>query len=304
MLSMHAVNKAIHKLPVLKDIHLNLKKSSITALIGANGAGKSTLLRLLSGVYHADSGDILLDDKPVFDSIESKRRIFFLPDKPYFLPSYHLMDMCLFYKNYYPKFDVSYLKEMAQNFELDPYRKLSTFSKGMRQQAGLLLALASGADYLLCDETFDGLDPVKRQAIRRLFASWVSDGKSVLTTTHNLRESEDLCDHILFLYDGHIVLDQYLDDTKDTAIQVQAAFTNLISEDMFASLSPLQFEKRGRMIKFITKMSEEKVHQTLETFSPLYVECLPLTLEEYFMTEMEVRGYGLSALTFSLKNDL
>ncbi len=278
----------------LRDITTEIPEGSIYGLVGSNGSGKSTLLRLIAGIYQADRGSITFDGKPVFEHPETKVRMFYISDDQYTERSSSIAEMAEVYTHIYPDYDKKMALEMAERFGLDAKAKLKTFSKGMQRQAHIILGLAAKPQVLLCDETFDGLDPVKRRAVKQIFSQMVLDyGTTVLIASHNLRELEDICDHIGLLHGGQLVFQRSLDDLESDIFKLQVAFKMVRRKEDFASLEPVTFEQRGRMISMIVRGKRESIQERIDAMQPLYAEILPLTLEEIFITEMEVLGYDI-----------
>ena len=278
----------------LCDITTEIPEGSIYGLVGSNGSGKSTLLRLIAGIYQADRGSITFDGKPVFEHPETKVRMFYISDDQYTERSSSIAEMAEVYTHIYPDYDKKMALEMAERFGLDAKAKFKTFSKGMQRQAHIILGLAAKPQVLLCDETFDGLDPVKRRAVKQIFSQMVLDyGTTVLIASHNLRELEDICDHIGLLHGGQLVFQRSLDDLESDIFKLQVAFKMVRRKEDFASLEPVTFEQRGRMISMIVRGKRESIQERIDAMQPLYAEILPLTLEEIFITEMEVLGYDI-----------
>ena len=277
----------------LTGVTANVSDGSIFGLIGSNGSGKSTLMRIMCGIFRADSGDVLYDGVPIYENYALKQRIVYLSDEQYFLPHATLSDMRAFYRSAYDTFDDQLYMKMTETFGLDRDRKINTFSKGMQKQSALLLGLSVRPKYILCDETFDGIDPVMRQIVRRMIADDVAEsGLTAVISTHNLRELEDLTDHICLLHRGAVMLDRELDDMKLTIHKVQAVFDN---DDAGAgalrALDIVSHEAQGRLQTFVCRGSEEEINSALAAASPIYSEIIPLTLEEIFISEMEGIGY-------------
>lgn len=278
----------------LRDITTEIPEGSIYGLVGSNGSGKSTLLRLIAGIYQADRGQVVVDGKPVFEHPETKVRMFYISDDQYTERSSSIAEMAEVYTHIYPDYDKEMALAMAERFGLDTKAKFKTFSKGMQRQAHIILGLAAKPQVLLCDETFDGLDPVKRRAVKQIFSQMVLDyGTTVLIASHNLRELEDICDHIGLLHGGQLVFQRSLDDLESDIFKLQVAFKMVRRKEDFAALNPVTFEQRGRMISMIVRGKRESIQERIDAMQPLYAEILPLTLEEIFITEMEVLGYDI-----------
>ena len=297
MIKISDLNKSYGKNQVLDNLNCNIKTNSIYGLIGANGAGKSTLLRIIADVIRRDSGSVLIDDREVEDSEIVKQKIAFLPDDLYFFSGYTMLDMAKFYEAMYEKFDMAYFKELAEMLKLDINSKVENFSKGMKRQVSLICTIATNADYLLFDETFDGLDPVIRNLMKKIIAKQM-DTKSttIIMTSHNLRELEDICDNLGLLYKGGILFESDIDTLKTNMFKVQISLKDDFDKDSFKGLDILSFSKTGSVAKIIIKGEREDAEKLLQAKDPIILDFLPLTLEEVFIYEMEVLGYEFNQM--------
>ncbi len=297
MIKISNLNKSYGKNQVLDNLNCNIKTNSIYGLIGANGAGKSTLLRIIADVIRRDSGSVLIDDREVEDSEIVKQKIAFLPDDLYFFSGYTMLDMAKFYEAMYEKFDMAYFKELAEMLKLDINSKVENFSKGMKRQVSLICTIATNADYLLFDETFDGLDPVIRNLMKKIIAKQ-TDTKSttIIMTSHNLRELEDICDNLGLLYKGGILFESDIDTLKTNMFKVQISLKDDFDKDSFKGLDILSFSKTGSVAKIIIKGEREDAEKILQAKDPIILDFLPLTLEEVFIYEMEVLGYEFNQM--------
>lgn len=290
MIIIKEISKTFSDVKALDDVSLTVESGSILGLIGSNGSGKSTLLRAMCGIYRPDSGEILYDGAPVYENYALKQKIVYLSDEQYFAPAATLDDMRNLYKSVYETFDDARYVKMTELFGLDRSRKISTFSKGMQKQSSLLLGMSLRPDFLLCDETFDGIDPVMRQLVRRMIAEDVADnGLTAIISTHNLRELEDICDHICLLHKGKLILDRDLDNMKVSIHKVQFAVDGAYPD--LSALDIISHETRGRLHSVICRGEAEAIEKTIVSYSPMYYDMLPLTLEEIFISEMEDIGY-------------
>lgn len=292
MIKISNLNKSYGKHKVLENLNCNIKTNSIYGLIGANGAGKSTLLRIIADVIRKDSGAVLIDDREVEDNEKVKQKVAFLPDDLYFFPGYTMLDMAKFYQDMYRKFDLNYFKELATMLKLDLNAKVETFSKGMKRQVSLVCTLATNAEYMLFDETFDGLDPVIRNLMKKIIAKQMeSKCTTIIMTSHNLRELEDICDNLGLLYKGGILFESDIDTLKTNMFKVQISLKEEFDKDTFKDLEVLSFNKTGSVAKIIIKGERENCEKLLQAKDPIILDFLPLTLEEVFIYEMEVLGY-------------
>ncbi len=295
MIKIDSVTKNFDTVRSLDNVSLTIEKGSIFGLIGSNGSGKSTLLRILCGVYRQDTGDVLYDGIPVYEHTDVKRNIVYLSDDQYFLPNSTMSDMKRLYMSVYPTFSEEKYSKYLDLFGLNERRKISTFSKGMQKQVSIILGIAAQTDYLLCDETLDGLDPVMRQTVRRIIAGEVAErGMCVIFASHNLKEIEDICDHVALLHRGELLFEAGLDDIKLGVHKIQISFERDRAESMQAELEKLKtvsLEKRGSLYTVVARGNETELSETFNKLKPVFVEFIPLTLEEIFIAEMEEHGY-------------
>lgn len=298
MIEFQNVSKNFNKVKALNGIHATIGEGSVFGLIGTNGAGKSTFLRLLCGIFVPDEGSVLVDGEPVFDNPSAKAKIFYISDDQYYLKSGTPEDMLRFYRTYYPEFDEAKWKDLMKKFHLETGRKINTFSKGMKKQFSVICGICAGTKYLLCDETFDGLDPVMRQGVKALFVKEIEDrGLTPIIASHNLRELEDICDCVGLLHEGGILFEKDLDEMKMDIHKIQCA----VKEDgalerLKASLEILSMENRGTIYTITVRGNRTEVQSLLDREEFAYAELLPLSLEEIFISETEVKGYDVKAL--------
>ncbi|MBE6616379.1 MAG: ABC transporter ATP-binding protein [Ruminococcaceae bacterium] len=295
MIKINSVTKDFEEVRSLDNVALSIENGSIFGLIGSNGSGKSTLLRILCGVYGTTEGEVSFDGEQIWENSIVKENIVYLSDDQYFLPHCTIYDMMQFYKSIYPTFSLEKYKEYLEIFGLDDKRKISTFSKGMQKQASFLLGLSCRTQYLLCDETLDGLDPVMRRTVCRIIAEEVADrGVTVIFASHNLKEIEDICDHVALLHKGQLIFEAGLDDIKLEIHKVQMTFPKdkLYEADArLKELHPVSLEKRGSLFTMIARGNRDEIEGHINEIGPAFVEFIPLTLEEIFIAEMEERGY-------------
>ncbi len=294
MIHLQNISKSFEGLCALRDVSLEIADGTIFGLIGTNGAGKSTLLRIMAGIYQPDAGEILLDDAPVFEQLAVKSKLFYISDEPFYFNGATLEEMHRYYRTLYPNFSTDIYLRISANLQLDPTRKLSTYSKGMLRQAMIILAFASQARFIFFDETFDGLDPVMRQAVKGLIASSVAEGKLVpIIASHNLRELEDICDHVGVLHRGNMVLNMRLEEMQADIQKIQCAFQEQPQREWFDHLHPLDFKAQGRFCTLIVRAPETEVLAAVQAHAPLFFETMPLSLEEIFIAQMGGIGYEI-----------
>lgn len=297
MIEIKNVSKKFDDISVLENLNCTIKDNCIYGLVGANGAGKSTLLRLIMGVYKGDSGSVIVDGEISYDNEKIKQEMVFVPDDLFFFKAYSLLDMASFYQAMYQDFDYDYLKDLAFRLKLDMKRKISTFSKGMKRQCALILALATRCRYLFFDETFDGLDPVVRNFFKKQLAKQMEeDHSTIIMTSHNLRELEDICDNLGLLYKGGILFESDIDSIKTNMYKVQISFKEDFSRDSFIGMKVISFKKLGSVASIIIEDLDGKAKKKLEKMKPIILDFLPLTLEEVFIYEMEALGYEFNEI--------
>lgn len=278
-------------------VSAQIKKGSVFGLIGSNGAGKSTFLRMLAGVLRPDEGNVRINGEDIFENIEQKQKCFYISDEQYFYPNYTPYEMKEYYRCMYENFDQTRYKNLMHAFGLDENRKLRTFSKGMKKQVSVICGVCTGVDYLFCDETFDGLDPVVRQAVKGIFASDVAErNMTPIIASHNLRELEDICDHVGLLHRGGILFSRDLDDMKLGLHKMQVIFRQAPTESVFTGIEILKQEQRGSLYTITARGSREMLQDRMAQQNPIFFEMLPLTLEEIFISETEVAGYDVKNL--------
>ena len=292
MIKIENLSKKYDKDNVLDNLNCTIKDGCIYGLVGANGSGKSTLLRLINGVFTPDKGIICVDGEDACDNMEIKQNMVFVPDDLFFYPSYTLLDMAKFYQAMYEKFDMNYLKELANILKLDMNTKINTFSKGMKRQCALICAISTNCKYMFFDETFDGLDPIIRSLVKKILAKKMEENNTtIVMTSHNLRELEDICDNLGLLYKGGILFESDTDKLKTTMFKAQISFKEDFSKEKFKSLDILSFKKCGSVATLIINDKKGNSKKVLENMKPLILDYLPLTLEEIFIYEMEALGY-------------
>ncbi len=277
-----------------------IEEGHVFGLIGTNGAGKSTLMRLASGVLRADAGNVTVDGDEIYDNPAAKAEIFYISDDQYFFRNGTPTDMLRLYQTYYPKFDSARWQELMGKFGLDKARKVNAFSKGMKKQLSILCGVCANTKYLLCDETFDGLDPVMRQAVKALFVREIEErGLTPVIASHNLRELEDICESVGLLHRGGILFERELDEMKLNLHKVQCVIKEEgMLQRIREGLEVLTMENRGALYTFTVRGKRQEVDLFLERIAPIFYELLPLSLEEIFISETEVKGYDIKELLF------
>ncbi len=294
MITAKNLTKKFEDVVALDNISFEIEDGSVYGLVGSNGSGKSTLLRLISGVYFADSGNIGIDGIECFNNPIVKAQIAFLGDTPYFLPQSNIKEMKEFYKGMYPTFDENEYKRLLDIFPLDENKRISGFSKGMQRQASLILQLATRPRYLLLDEAFDGLDVVMRRVLTNLIMEGVeARGMTAIISSHNLRELEDVCDHIGLIHNGKLLLNDNLDALKNSVHKIQAVFNGVPEIEAFKDLDIIKTERTGSVLQLVVRGEREEILKYINTFNPLLAESIEPTLEEMFIFELEATGYDV-----------
>ena len=287
MLKINNVSKSFKDKKVLDDLSLNINDSSIFGLVGVNGAGKSTLLRCVAGIYKVDKGNIELNDIDTYENEEIRKDIFFVSDDPYYPMSANLYTLKDFYSSYY-QIDESIYQKVLNSFNLQENKAISSFSKGMKRQAMLLFALSIKPKLLLLDEAFDGLDPLVRLNLKRSLYEYMQDNNStIIISSHNLKELEDVCDSYGILQDGKINTYGDLLESKSNINKYQLAFKKDIDEKVFDDFDILHKHKEGSIYTLVIKGNKEEVIDKLKKLKPVILDSLTVNFEELFIYEYE-----------------
>lgn len=294
-------SQEVRQLYRLNGVDLKTEKGTAFGLLGSNGAGKSTILRLLSGIYQQESGEVLIDGQPVYDNVSAKQKVFFINDETVQFGSFTLKGLKNYYKTYYPNFSEELFESLRKRINLPLNKKINTFSKGMKRQAIVIIALACKTDYLLLDEAFDGLDPTMRIIVKKMLVDAMLDRQlTTIISSHNLKEINEVCDTAALLHNGKIVFSREIDSLKGEVHKIQAVFPKnadgtpaaYLKEDFAATgLEILHFERSQSIYYIIAKGDEDTVRAAFAPKEPLLLEMIPLTLEEIFIYELEVLGY-------------
>ena len=288
MLEMKNVTKTFGTFRALDDLSLTVPKGGVYGLVGPNGAGKSTAIRHLTGVYRPDSGQITLAGAPVFENPAAKRRIGCIPDDVFYYPSATLEDMRRFYRGIYPTFDDALFERLYDVFQLPRKSPIRRFSKGMQKQAAFHLTLCARPEVLILDEPVDGLDPVMRRQVMSLILADVAEhGTTVLISSHNLRELEDVCDHVGIMDHGKMLLEKSLADMQGLTHKLQ------IVGDAPQGLDVLHESASGRLKTLIVRGQVEDISARAAAAKPAYFDVLPLSLEEIFIYELGGVNYAV-----------
>ncbi len=285
MIEIKALVKSFDGFRALDGLDITVPRGAVYGLVGPNGAGKSTLIRHTVGIYRQDSGELLIDGEPVYENPKIKARIAYIPDEAAYFTQSTIKDMMRFYKSMYPGFDQERFEKLGQDFRLSLNRPLRKMSKGMQKQAAFWLALSCRPDYIVLDEPVDGLDPVMRRQVWSLLLGDVAErGSTVLVSSHNLRELEDVCDHVGIMNRGKMLLERSLSQLQDNMVKVQLALAD--GTELPEGLDILHRSVTGRLQQLILRGDAEEVTNKLSTVQPLFMDVLPLSLEEIFIYEL------------------
>ena len=295
MIEVKGVVKNFDDFRALNGLTMTVPTGSIYGLVGPNGAGKSTILRHITGIYRQDEGTITVDGQDVYENPEVKARLTSIPDELYYFLSASTKDMMNFYKGFYPKFNVKRYEALKDIFTtVDEKRPIRRLSKGMQKQSAFWLSLCCRPDYLILDEPVDGLDPVMRRQVWSLLMSDVAEhGTTVLVSSHNLRELEDVCDHVGILSRGKVLVERSLSDLQGNVVKMQVVFQEREMPELPEDMEVLHVSHVGRIHTLIVRGRADEVTNRLAVYSPILMEALPLTLEEIFIYELGGEDYAV-----------
>ncbi|WP_330372175.1 ABC transporter ATP-binding protein [Pseudobutyrivibrio sp. MD2005] len=299
MIEVNNVTKKFGDFAALDQLNMHVERGAIYGLVGPNGAGKSTIIRHLCGVYKQDSGSVTIDGEPVYENEKLKQRYAVIPDEIFYFTQANTLDMMKYYKGLYPKFDEALFKKILECFpEVNPKKMVRTLSKGMQKQVAFMLSIASRPELMILDEPVDGLDPVMRRQMWSLIMSDVAEnGLTVLVSSHNLRELEDVCDHVGIMNHGKILIERSLDELQTSITKIQIAFDG----DMPALPEDIKVLKKittGRVHTLIVKGEPRAAERAIGAMNPILMDVLPLTLEEIFIYELGGENYAVKDIIF------
>ncbi|MCI8739224.1 MAG: ABC transporter ATP-binding protein [Oscillibacter sp.] len=293
MIEVNGLVKRFDGFTALDGTSVTVPAGSVYGLVGPNGAGKSTLIRHLTGIYRQDAGAVRIGGEDVWENAGLKARVGVIPDDWYYFSQSTIRDMCRFYRGLYPGFSMERYERLKEVFAIDERRAIRRLSKGMQKQAAFWLVLSCMPDYLVLDEPVDGLDPVMRRQVWSLVMGDVSQrGTTVLVSSHNLRELEDVCDHVGIMDRGRVLLERSLAQLQDNMVKLQVVFQDGVTE-VPEDLPVLHVSKTGRIHTLIMRMNAEEATAKLAAYSPLLVDAVPLTLEEIFIYELGGADYAV-----------
>lgn len=297
MIEIANVSKSFGKTKALNNANCKIETGSIFGLVGSNGAGKSTLLRLISGVYKQDIGQIFINGQAVFNNPEAKKHCVYISDMPYIPNGASLDSMRKTYSAFFDTFSQEEYNRLVNLFNIDSTAQLSDFSKGMRRQAIIILALSCKSKYIIMDETLDGLDPIMRALVKRLlYESVVDNNTTVIISSHSLRELEDTCDNLAMIHRGKIIFQRDIQNISSSVSKVQVVLEDDLLKQDFKGIDVLNYTRKGSVSTLIVRDGKKELLQVLKEKEPLLLEVLPLTLEEVFTYELKQKGYSFDEI--------
>ena len=295
MIRTENLTKFYEAFKALDDVNMTVKKGSIYGMVGPNGAGKTTLLKIMAGVYRQNKGELVIDEEPVEDNELLKQRVCFISDELFYFTMATVKSMADFYADMYKAFDWDRFEKIQGLLKIDVKKKISQLSKGMKKQVAFWLAICTRPDVLILDEPVDGLDPVMRRQIWSLLLQDVAErAMTVVVSSHNLRELEDVCDYVGILHEGRLLLERDLDELKSDIHKVQVAFEE--EPVNLSHLGSLKITRTGSVYTIIIRGDKEKVEELLSPHKPMFTDFIPLTLEEIFIYEIGGEGYEVTNL--------
>lgn len=291
MIKVNNLTKTFGGFKALDEANLKVGKGSVYGLVGPNGAGKSTIIRHILGIYRQDSGTVKVNGEEVWENVPLKGTIASIPDDWYYYPSASIKDMMLFYKGMYNNFSVERYEKLKEVFNMDENKQIRNLSKGMQKQVAFWMCLSSMPDYMVLDEPVDGLDPVMRRQVWSLMMGDVTErGTTVLVSSHNLRELEDVCDHVGIMDKGKVILERNLSELQDNMVKLQVVFDESVKE-LPADIPVVHVDKIGRVYTLIMRMCADRAANILRPYNPMMIDAIPLTLEEIFIYELGGADY-------------
>ena len=285
MIQVNKLIKTFDGFRALDGLDIHVPRGAVYGLVGPNGAGKSTVIRHLAGIYRQDSGRVLIDGQPVYENPEIKGRIAYIPDDIFYYTQATINDMMKFYRSVYPRFSPERFETLSELFNLDRKQPMRKLSKGMQKQAAFWLAMSQCPEVVILDEPVDGLDPVmRRQVWSALLSDVAENGTTVLVSSHNLRELEDVCDHVGIMNHGRMLVERSLSELQDNIVKIQLAFAD--GGKLPEGLEILHSSSTGRLQQLILRGSAEELTAKISAAGPLFLDVVPLNLEEIFIYEL------------------
>ncbi len=297
MIEINNITKNFGDFTAIENMSFKVDNGSIYGLVGYNGAGKTTLLKTIADVYRATDGNVTIDGKKIKDNNKIKEKIFYVPDDIFFVANSTMNKMAKFYSGFYSKFNYDTYNKLVELFGLNPDKRLNGFSKGMQRQAEMVLALSTRPEILLLDESFDGLDPAKRALTRELIIEYANEtGASVIISSHNLHELENMCDHVGLINGKKLVINTSVDDVSASVCKFRVIFNDKRDREDFPGFDIKNFKRDGKIITMVVAGDYDETEEKLSDMAPLLLEKYPLTLEEIFLNEMEDKSYDITKI--------
>lgn len=294
MIKVLGLTKKFDKFTALDNTDMHVETGSVYGLVGPNGAGKTTLIKHIVGVLMQNSGEVLVGDSKIYENVAVKQKLVYIPDDVFFFPSYTIKDMKKFYRQVYNTWNEERFERLGEVFGIDINRRVQRLSKGMQKQVAFWLGICTMPDVMILDEPVDGLDPVMRRKVWSLILQDVAErGTTVLISSHNLRELEDVCDHVGIMHEGRVVLEKRLDDIKSDVHKLQLAFDGELPKELTDELEPMHVSEYGSVHLMIVKGGYDEIMDKVNKYNPVLVDLLPLTLEEIFIYELGGLGYEI-----------
>lgn len=294
MIDVKSLSKSYGGFKALDSLNIHIKEGSVYGLLGPNGSGKTTLIKHLAGIYKNESGSIAIDSKPVFDNPETKSKIVYISDDLFFFSQYSVKEMASFYANMYPEWSWERFNTLKQVFPIDTKRRVVKLSKGMQKQVAFWLGISAKPKVMILDEPVDGLDPVMRKKVWNLVLQDVAEyGTTVLVSSHNLRELEDICDHVGILYQGKMMVERELDNMKSDIHKLQLAYSGNTPDNLFKDSEVLHRTQSGSVLQLIVRGDKNIIISRVKATNPVVMDILPLSLEEIFIYELGGKGYEI-----------
>ncbi len=296
MIEVKNIVKTFDGFTALDGASITVPDGGVYGLVGPNGAGKSTIIRHLTGIYAPDSGEVLVEGEPVYENPAKKALLAVIPDDWFYFPSSTIFDMMRFYRGFYPNFDGNRYEKFKEVFSLPEKSPIRRMSKGMQKQAAFWLAMCCRPKYLILDEPVDGLDPVMRRQVWSLMSDVTEHGTTVLVSSHNLRELEDVCDHVGIMNKGRVLLERSLSDLQENIVKLQAVWKPGEVPVLPRELEVLHTSHVGRVYTYIVRGKAQEITRQLQVHQPLMLEALPLSLEEIFIYELGGEQYAVKEI--------
>lgn len=297
MIKISNLTKTFEDFTAVDNVSIEVGNASIYGLVGYNGAGKTTMLKMIAGVYTPDSGTVEIDGTNLFVHPEKKQELFYVPDDLYFGLSASMKSMAKFYSSYYPAFCMDTFYKLSDLFGLNVNKKIAGFSKGMQRQAEIILGLSTMPKVLLLDESFDGLDPAKRNLTKKLLLDYMAEKEcSIIISSHNLHELADMCDHIALMNGQKIAINCAVDDMNGSRCKFRLVYTENVDRNIFKGIDYKNYKSDGKIVSFTVSKNIEEAEKIIGFTGPVLVEKFPLSLEEIFLEEMEDTDYDFEKL--------